>query len=379
MTKELSKGEFQIEPEAIEISDNPSDIGDILDVESDAKIKMEHAFNNASRPQKRILNEALGLTLLLSIPTLVKLLGNIVDFIGSLFKKQKPGEAAARRVVNRLAVVTKADKAIPSKEELKGKLGGAMKGLASGISFESDAEYIDLAYEMVAKDIEHHYQAELKKVKTDPMSNQFGSPKSDDEVAKDAGIHKAKFNVDGSESIPLDADNLKHTLHVMHTASKATSVGKFIGEWAHKFHEIYIAPIRIIIATAVALFTGWKDAAKDTESKKGFFGKISQGISYLKNRWKNFKAIWSDSYKRSEALADGIYTTVMIIATIWMGMTTMEHLAEIKTPMGNLAQLISDNWKVLTEAGTKISKLTDLTVGAFQSILQLVLASKGVL
>ena len=62
-----------------------------------------------------------------------------------------------------------------------------------------------------------------------------------------------------------------------------------------------------------------------------------------------------------------------------MGMTTMEHLAEIKTPMGNLAQLISDNWKVLTEAGTKISKLTDLTVGAFQSILQIVLASKGVL
>jgi hypothetical protein len=362
LAKEMTKGDLILDPKALDIQDNPKDFEDIIDPDSDAKVKMEHAFNKASKHEKRIISEGVALAVILGAPTILKMLGNIVDYIGSFITgKATPEERGKRRVIARLAVVTKADGAIPSKEELKGKLGGIGKGISAGISFKDDAEFIDAAYEEVGKEVEIDLLKAKKAAEKKPGQH----------------AHKAPFEVDGSKSIPLEDKDLEHVLHIMHTAEKATQAGKFLGELSHWVHGIFVKGIRAVLTPAIALVLGYQQVEKKS---KGFFGKAKDMVKGVWGSIKGlFGAMYKEAYNLTEKYGDAIYTTVMIIATIMMGMSTLESLDKISTPMGNIGELISKHWDVLTEAGTKISKLADLSLTAFQSILQLVLAKYGIL
>jgi hypothetical protein len=297
IAKEATKGKVTVDPNKINVDalEDPKSIDSKDDV-IDEGLLMEMG------PLE---------TGLLAAPTLLKFLGNIVDWIGGLtFGDEK--SRSIRRIIGRMYEYAKKNKEIPSKADMVKQLGGTVKGMLQGVSFEADKKYIDDAYAYLGQTIEK-------------------SHKSDD--------HAVSFDSSGASAQPVD----EHMLHVIHDASADTKLGKWLKNTAHEMHDAYLIPLRAVISGVMLL---------------------GDPSNFLR-----VKKVW----ETSKRVADVIYTIGMFFIAIDGGMHAIDQVVEALPEIKATASAAGQSGTIFTAVADSI-KAGDMSVAILKGVLEKALA-----
>jgi len=339
ISKEMTKGKVEIDPTKIDVDDLEKGKGSAADVLEPGAIQKE---------SKSALNE-MGpvMTTILAAPTLVKFLGNIVDWAGS----QVVGDEKSRgvnRIIGRIYSTAKKRNEIPSKKEIESKLGVFTKGTAGGaLTFKDDAKYIDAAFQRIAGFVKKDNVAGKAKAEKGPGSiGRFFGKKKDP-----SSFHALGFDPEGNQ--PQKAD--KHLQHILYNASFDTKLGKFIGNLGHKLHDLFILPIRLVISGVMVVMKAL-----------GNFGKMMGG-SADDLQGINLRSIW----KKSKSISNVIYAFIMLFVAIKGGVTAYEHISEHVSGMKSALANVGANAKDLYVLAADTAKGGDMTAASIEAAIEI--------
>jgi|694.fasta_scaffold143061_4 hypothetical protein len=299
VAKEASGGKVAVDPNKINI---------------DALENPESIDSREDFIEENLLTEGDPVTTaLLAAPTIIKFLGGIIDWVGGLAMGNEESRAV-NRIIGRMHAYAKKNNQIPAKQDMVKELGGVGKGIMSGVSFKDDAKYIDQAYERVAEFVE--------------KANAAGAGKP--------GHHNSEFSAEGAGSQPVD----EHMLHMLHDASANTKVGKFLGNLAHKLHEIYLVPLQVVITGVIFLVMP---------------SKIMQA-----------KKVWAQAKK----IAEFIYAFVMLFVAVKGGIGAFQHIAELMPQLQSALDATGHAGTIFTAVADS-AKAGDMSVEVLKGILSL--------
>ncbi len=319
-SEEVLKGKFEIDPSKIDVAaieKAPDDINAVFDP---GVVKKENRQSKATRKlteSHRILTESLAVTAIISAPTILKLIGYLVDWISSAFTGSKETRGVTR-VISRISQIAQNTGGIPSKKELASTIGKPIqwkKGVIAGVTFEDDVKYIDAAYKRIGEFVAKDNKATLAKAEKGPnwMKRTFLSQTKDDTM-KD--YHELRFDPAGETRQPKTGRYGDHMLHIIKDASFDTKAGKWLFNLSHKLHDLFIAPLRLIIAGV--MITGGNVAIAGSNAIK-----IGSGNEKLSAFYSPARA-WKDSKK----IANVIYAVIMTFVAIESGVHAYEELGK---------------------------------------------------
>ena len=319
-SEEVLKGKFEIDPSKIDvgaIEKAPDDIDAIFDP---GVVKKESRHSKATRKlteSHRLLTESLVLTAILSAPTLLKLLGYLVDWVGSAFTGSKETRGVTR-VISRISQIARNTGGVPSKKELASTIGKPIqwkKGVIAGVTFEDDVKYIDAAYERIGKFVAEDNEATLAKAEKGPnWFNRTILSQTKDDTMK--AYHALRFDPAGETRQPKTGRYGDHMLHIIKDASFDTDAGKWLFNMSHKLHDLYIWPLRVLIA-GVMITTGNVLIAGANAVK------IGTGDEKLTEFYSPARA-WRESKK----IANVMYAVIMAFIAIDSGIHAYEELGK---------------------------------------------------
>lgn len=319
-SEEVLKGKFEIDPSKIDvgaIEKAPDDIDAIFDP---GVVKKESRHSKATRKlteSHRLLTESLALTAILSTPTLLKLLGYLVDWIGS----RAVGSAESRavtRVISRISQIAQNTGGVPSKKELATTIGKPVqwkRGPIVGVTFEDDVKYIDAAYKRIGRRVAKDNKATLAKAEKGPnwlQRNIFFKTK--DDTMKD--YHELHFDPSGEYRQPKTGRYGKHMLHIIKDASFDTKAGKWLYNLSHKLHDLFLVPLRVLIAGV--MITAGNVAIAGSNAIK-----IGSGDEKLTEFYSPARA-WRESKK----IANVMYAVIMAFVAIDSGIHAYHELGK---------------------------------------------------
>ncbi len=273
LAKEMSSGKLTIDPNDINVDALDDPTSDASDIVKESRIK---------------LNES-GLGLLLTAPSVLKLVANVSDWVGSflvkggpLSKENKDGRQMTS-MISKIYKMTKKNKTasgksykIPSKDEIitKYKLQG------------EELKVLDMAFKRIAKFVKEDTKKTASKTNNDSTSN-------------------TNFNLSGNK--PLIVND--HTLHVIYSSSFDTDIGKGLAKFAHTLHELFLIPFRLVVAGALWIGSNAKEKIKKgwnwIKSKMGMDSEeVDSGYTFKK------------AYDASKKIANALYTVCMLYYAI---------------------------------------------------------------
>jgi len=321
-SEEVLKGKFEIDPKKIDVAaieKAPDDINAVFDP---GVVKKESRQSKATRKlteSQRILTESLAVTAIISAPTVLKLIGYLVDWIGSFLTKSASKEKRGMtRVISRISQIAHNTGGIPSKKELATMIGKPVqwkRGPIVGVTFEDDVKYIDAAYNRIAEKVAEDNKANLEKAEKGPnwWKRTFMGQTKDDTM-KD--YHELRFDPAGETRQPKTGRYGDHMLHIIKDASFDTKAGKWLFNLSHKLHDLFLIPLRVLIA-GVMITTGNVAIAGSNAIK------IGTGDENLTEFYSPARA-WRESKK----IANAIYAVAMAYVAIDSGIHAYHELGK---------------------------------------------------
>jgi hypothetical protein len=343
VTKELTKGKMDIKPQDLDVKalDDP-------DAEPDELVKEVRTALNELGP---IVSATLA------APSILKLVGNVADWVGSFLQKDaSPEKRATTKLTNKLYKYAKKNKdkktgkyPIPPKSEIVKTLG------LSG----DDGKYVDAVFKRIAEFThKDNVKARAKSIKgKNPAGNVDTVIKglSPDEVGK---YHAAKFNVDGTETQYVD----EHVLHIMYEATFDTTFGRSIGKAAHQLHELFLIPFKHVIAGAMWLGTKAKIGVKKGWNwLKGKLGMDSEEVTDVGLSYK-------EAYDKADRAANVLYTCTMISVALYGFFSHGFSVVEAKEKLTDVLSNAKDSNVVIDIANALKSSIHDTSISMIDGI-----------
>lgn len=319
-SEEVLKGKFEIDPSKIDVAaieKAPDDINAVFDP---GVVKKESRQSKATRKlteSHRILTESLAVTAIVSAPTVLKLIGYLVDWISSQVIGSKESRGVTR-VISRISQIAQNTGGVPSKKELASSIGKPIqwkKGPIVGVTFEDDVKYIDAAFDRIGEFVAKDNKATLAKAEKGPnwMQRTFLGQTKDDAMKH---YHELHFDPAGDHRQPKTGRYGDHMLHIIKDASFDTKAGKWLFNLSHKLHDLFLVPLRLIIAGV--MITGGNVVIAGANAAK-----IGSGDEKLTEFYSPARA-WKDSKK----IANVIYAVIMAFVAIDSGIHAYHELGK---------------------------------------------------
>lgn len=343
VTKELTKGKMDVKPQDIDVKalDDP-------DAEPDELVKEVRTALNELGP---IASAALA------APSILKLVGNVADWVGSyLTKDASPEKRATTKLTNKLYKYAKKNQdketkkfPIPPKSEIVKTLG----------LDEEDGKYVDAVFKRIAEFV--HKDNVKGRAKSIKGKNPAGAVDtvtkalSPDEVGK---YHAAKFDVDGTETQYVD----EHVLHVMYEATFDTTFGKSIGKAAHQLHELFLIPFKHVVAGAM-----WLGSKAKQGIKKGWNwlkGKLGMDSEEVTDTGLTYK----EAYDNADKAANVLYTCTMIGIALYGFFSHGFSVAEAKEKLIDVLKDAKDSSVVIDIANALKSSIHEFSIALIDGI-----------
>lgn len=353
VTKELTKGKMDVKPQDLDI-----DALDDPNAEPDELVKEVRVA----------LKEGAVLATILAAPSIVKLIGNVADWVGSfLTKDASPEKRAITSLTNKLYKYAKKNKDKKTKKHIipaKSDIVNALK------LDEKEAKYVDAVFERIAKFTRVDNKKQRKKqyawilnqdeFKNAPISKKkqvIQYIKDNPDIQKDkAGMRKLKkftgldiFDTSGKEfhAAHFDAEGKEqqlvdgHILHIMYEATFDTTIGKSIGKAAHQLHELFLVPFKHVVAASMWLSSKAKIGVKKGWNwLKGKLGMDSKEVT-------DVGLTYEQAYDKSSKIANTLYTVVMIVVALNGLLTHGINGAEAKEKLVDVLKNAKDSQVVI--------------------------------
>jgi hypothetical protein len=334
LAKELTKGKMDVDPQDIDVSalDNPNATGDDL-------VKEIRVALNEGDPIT---------TAILTAPSVLKLLANIFDWVGSYLPGV--GNEESRAVTALLHKIYKYAKNNKDPETKKYLIPSKLEIIKEFELNKIQQKQLDAVFDRIGKFV----QADNKKGKAraalgknpagamDTVRQAYGPGEID------KSFHAGKFDTSGSTEQYISA----HVLHVIHDASFDTKVGKAIGKFAHSLHELFLVPFKHVVAAAI-----WLGSKAKIGIKKGW-NWLKSKLGMDSSEVTDIGITYEEAYKKSTKVADGLYTFSMFIFAIYELSHYAGDIGEMATRVKELLSNAKDSSVIMDIYNTISSELT---------------------